>query len=114
MPTLAFVMPILPGKEKTDLEALERVSTGEERDAHVAARRSQGVTREAVWHQKTPDGTLAVVMLEADDLESVFRTLATSNEPFDRRFREFVQDVHGVDLANDPPPDVRLVSDTRF
>jgi hypothetical protein len=28
--------------------------------------------------------------------------------------REFVEDVHGVDLANDPPPDVRLISDTRF
>jgi hypothetical protein len=25
-----------------------------------------------------------------------------------------VKDVHGVDLAKDPPPDVSLISDTRF
>jgi hypothetical protein len=39
---------------------------------------------------------------------------ATSDEPIHRQFREFVKDVHGVDLANDPPPDVRLISDTSF
>ena len=113
-PTLSFVMPVLPGKEETDVETLERFSKGEERDAYVAARRSQGLTRESVWHQRTPDGILAIVMLEAEDLDSALRTMATSDEPFDRRFREFVQDVHGIELANDPPPDVRLVSDTRF
>ncbi|MGZ8603613.1 MAG: hypothetical protein ACXWXQ_10835 [Actinomycetota bacterium] len=114
MPTFAFVMPVLPGKEDKDVETLEGFSGGEEKDTYVAARRSQGMTRESVWHQRTPDGTLAIVLLEGDDLESALRSMATSDEPFDRQFREFVQDVHGVDLANDPPPDVRLVSDTRF
>ena len=39
---------------------------------------------------------------------------AFADDPFHRQFREFVEDVHGVDLANDPPPDVSLISDTRF
>ena len=39
---------------------------------------------------------------------------ASSDDPFHRQFRGFVKDVHGVDLANDPPPDAHLISDTRF
>jgi hypothetical protein len=113
--TFAFVMPLLPGKEETDREMLERLSAiGPERDAYVAARRAQGLTREAIWHQKTPMGTFAIVVLEGDDIASSFGKIATSDEPFARQFREFVKDVHGVDLAKDPPPDVALISDTRF
>ncbi len=62
----------------------------------------------------TPNGTLAIIVLEGDDLMSSLGVAATSDEPFHRQFREFVKDVHGVDLANDPPPDVRLISDTSF
>jgi hypothetical protein len=113
--TIMFVMPVLPGKEELDRETIEQMSTpGPERDAYVAARRSQGLTREMVWHQVTPNGTLAIVLLEGDDLMSSLRMTATSDEPIDRQFREFVKEVHGVDLANDPPPDVRLIADTRF
>jgi hypothetical protein len=55
MATIAFVMPLVPGKEATDADALRRMgSPGPDHDAYVAARRSQGLTREAVWHQKTP------------------------------------------------------------
>jgi len=35
-------------------------------------------------------------------------------DPFDRQFREFVKDVHGVDLASDPLPDVTPITDTKF
>ena len=114
MATLTFVLPLMPGKEATDLAMFEQLKTGAVRDAYLAARRGQGVTRETVWHQKTPNGTLAIVTIEGDDLQSALGKIATSDQPFDRQFREFVKDVHGVDLAKDPPPDVRLVSDTRF
>jgi hypothetical protein len=115
MPTFAFVAPILPGKEQLDAETLDRFANGDEREAYVAARTAAGVTRETVWHQKTPDGaTLAIVMLEADDIESAFGHIATSDAPFDQQFRAMVQDVHGFDLASAPPPDVRLIADTRF
>ena len=49
----------------------------------------------------------AIVTIEGDDLQSAFGKIATSDQPFDRQFREFVKDVHGVDLAKDPPPDVQ-------
>jgi hypothetical protein len=76
------------------------------KDAFEAWHRSHGVRRHAVWHQQTPNGTVAIVLLEGDDIEAALRGTATSEEPFDQQFRNSVKDVHGVDLAKDPPPEV--------
>ena len=115
MATFVFVMPLVPGKEDLDRTTLEGLSVpGPARDAYLAARRAAGLTREAVWHQKTPMGTFAIILLEADDIQAAFGRMVTSDDPFDLQFREFVRDVHGVDLQNDPPPDVALITDTRF
>jgi len=64
-----------------------------------------------VWHQKTPNGTVAIVLLEADDIEAALRGTATSQEAFAKQFRDSVKDVHRVDLANDPAPEVVPVID---
>ena len=114
MQAVAFASPLLPGKEETDRQGIERLTSGEDREAYAAARRSQGITREAVWHQTTPNGVFAIVLIEADDLQRAFQAIATSDAPIDRQFREMVMDVHGFDLASDPPPDVRPISDVRF
>ncbi len=115
MTMLVFAIPLLPGKEEVDRGMFQRLTTaGPERDAYVEGRRAQGFTREAVWHQETLDGTLAIVLLEGDDIEHSMGQLATSDTPFAVQFREFVKDVHGVDLATDPPPAVTLLADTRF
>jgi hypothetical protein len=113
--TIVFALPILPGQEGVDREMLERLNApGPQKDAYVGARRAQGLTREQVWHQVTPNGTLAIIVLEGDDVMSALGVSATSDDPFHRQFREFVKDVHGVDLANDPPPDISLITDTQF
>jgi hypothetical protein len=44
----------------------------------------------------------------------VMGRMATSDDPHMQRFREQVKQVHGVDLANDPPPKVELITDERF
>ena len=36
-------------------------------------------------------------MWEAEDIEQAFGGIATSDEPFDQRFREFLKVVHGID-----------------
>jgi hypothetical protein len=59
-------------------------------------------------------GTFAIIQLEADDIQDAFGKIVTSDDPFDQQFREFVRDVHGVDLQKDPPPDVALISDISF
>jgi hypothetical protein len=111
MASVAFVLPIIPGKEGADLEMFEGFKSGEGRGAFEAWHRSHGVRRHAVWHQKTPDGTVAIVLLEADDIGQALGGAATSQEPFDKQFRESVKEIHGVDLANDPPAEVTQVID---
>jgi hypothetical protein len=61
-------------------------------------------TREAVWIQQTPGGDMAVVYLEADDLQAAFAGLGSSQDPFDSWFRGVVSDVHGIDLTQGFPP----------
>jgi hypothetical protein len=46
---------------------------GPRRDEFEASRKRLGITREAAWHQETPNGTAAVVHLEADDLGTASR-----------------------------------------
>ena len=62
-----------------------------------------GVTVERVWHQTTPQGDLAIVYEEADDLAQGLSRLAASQEPFDVWFKQQVLEMHGVDF-NQPLP----------
>ena len=57
MPAIAFAIPILPGKEALDRDAMDEMA-GARRDDYEAALRDAGVTRHTVWHQETPDGTI--------------------------------------------------------
>jgi hypothetical protein len=110
-----FVLPIIPGKEDLDRESLQGMAApGPAHDAYVAARRAQGITREAVWHQRTPMGTFAIVLMEGDDLGAAMGAMIAGQDPFNVQFRAFVKEVHGVDLATDAPPDVTPIVDNRF
>jgi hypothetical protein len=102
--TLAFAVPILPGKTDVDRAAIESCRSGERQADHAASRARAGITRESVWIQSTPGGDVAVVMLEGDDIGAAMGTLATSQEPFDTWFREVLKDVHGIDLSDGFPP----------
>jgi hypothetical protein len=105
----------LPGKEQTWLDYVSRLQSAEVRDEYQTSRRALGVTRECVWSQRGPDGRLvAVVLMEADDVDAVFGALATSEDPFNKKFRDFIEDVHGVDISTDPLPSVTMLGDTRF
>jgi hypothetical protein len=104
--TLAFAVPILPGKTDADRLAMESCRSGERQADHAASRARAGIARESVWIQGSSDGDMAVVMLEGKDIGAALGTLATSQEPFDTWFREVLKDVHGLDLsAAFPPPE---------
>jgi hypothetical protein len=109
MQSVAFAAPLLPGKTEADREALASVASGDRRAEHEASRKRAGITRESVWLQSTPNGDIAVVVIEADDIQAAFGALATSQEPFDQWFRGHVHEVHGIDLtAGFPPPEQLL------
>ena len=115
MASLAYILPYLPGKEEDARDMLARLQQpGPMNEAYVASRTAKGISRETVWRQRTPEGSFAIIVLEGDDPGAALQQYATSDEPFDRQFRDFVKDVHGIDMALDPPPDVVLVSDAGF
>lgn len=101
---IAFIVPLLPGKTGTDRAAMRSCWLGERRTAYQASRKRLGITGEAVWIQPTADGDVAVVHVVADDIEAGFKGMSTSEDPFDRWFRQHCLDVHGLDLRDGITP----------
>jgi hypothetical protein len=97
--SVAFAVPLLPGRTEANRIALASCWDGPRKEAYQDARRRAGIIREAVWIQPSVGGDVAVVyLLEADDLAAAFTILGTSADPFDRRFRDHVREVHGIAL----------------
>jgi hypothetical protein len=113
MPALGFVVPVLPGKEQADLDWVEEM-TGPRREEYESAWKQLGVTRHTVWHQQTPDGTVAVVYMEADDIPRAMQGITSSDDPFNQWFRERVRDVHGLDIQAEAPPQAERIHDHTF
>ena len=112
MPAIGFAVPILSGKEERHRQFLADLA-GPRREEYEAAFGGVGVTRQMVWHQQTPDGPLAVVYMESDDIEAMMQGIASSKDSLLREFREQVKDVHGIDLASDPSPQLEQIFDDR-
>ncbi|EWT01719.1 hypothetical protein N865_07625 [Intrasporangium oryzae NRRL B-24470] len=109
MPAIAFAAPLRPGKTEIDRLAMESCWRGRRKEAYQDARRRAGITKESVWLQSTPNGDLAVVYIEADDIGAALAAIAGSAEPFDRWFREHIHDVHGIALEDGFPTAVPLL-----
>jgi hypothetical protein len=111
MPGFAFAVPVVSGKEELDRKTLEEIA-GPRLAEHEAAMRDAGISRHAAWHQQTPDGTLALVYMEAPD-EPAIRKFTASDVPFNAWFREVMKEVHGVDISQ-PGPSVTQVLDVQL
>ena len=109
MPAIGFVLPLLPGKTDVDRAAMVSCWHGERRAAYEDSRRRAGITRESVWIQPGPTGDVVVVYTEADDLEAAFKMVASSEEPFDRWFRDHVREVHGIALEEGLAPPEQIL-----
>jgi hypothetical protein len=70
--------------------------------------RDAGISRHAAWHQQTPDGTLALVYMEAPD-EMAIRRFTASDAPFNAWFRDVMKEVHGVDISQPGPPATKVL-----
>ncbi len=108
MPAIAFAVPVLPGKVEEHRQ-LDEELMGSRREEYEESRRRLGIRRESAWHQETPDGTFAVVYIEADDPGAAMAGMGPSEEPFDRWFRERMRDTFGLDLSQPPPPLVQTL-----
>lgn len=111
MPEIVFAVPVLPGKEELDRQTLDEME-GSRREEYEDVLKEAGITRHAVWHEQTPDGTLTLVYIEADSPDAAER-LTASDAPISRFFVERMQEVHGIDISQQPPPPVEKVHDFR-
>jgi hypothetical protein len=111
MPGFAFAMPVVPGKEEFDRKTLQEIA-GARLAEHETAMREAGISRHAAWHQATPDGTLALVYMDARD-EAAIGQFTASDAPFNTWFREAMREVHGVDISQ-PGPRVTQVLDVQL
>lgn len=102
MAEIVFAVPVLPGKEELDRRTMDEMAESR-RDEHKAALREAGIRRQAVWHQETPDGTLAIAYIEADNPDAAHR-FTSSDAAISRWFVEKMKEVHGIDVSQPPPP----------
>ena len=107
--SVAFTVPLLPDMTEVDRSAMQSCWQGDRQADHEASRRQLGITRESVWIQPTSDGDVAVVLLEAKDLDRALAGVASSDLPFDSWFREHCLRVHGIDLAAGFPPPEQIL-----
>jgi len=112
MESLAFALPLTPGKTDEWRRWSEELR-GARHNEYVASRRRLGVATERAYLQHTPQGDMAVIYLEGDDLQQSFQALATSPDPFDVWFRQRSKDLFsGLDLSQPlPGPISELVFD---
>ncbi|WP_332701239.1 hypothetical protein [Devosia sp.] len=100
----AFMAPIKSGKAAAWKQYVQEMTTSR-KDEMRASRKKLGLEKEEVWLQHTPNGDFAVVYIEAKNPGEVMQKMMTSEDPFDRWFREKVLiEVHGMDPSAPPPP----------
>ena len=94
--------PILEGKLDTWKQFAEDwANSGAGAGADYNQR--HGLTRHRTWLTETPSGPAVIVLTEGSGAGEELMKVATSDHEDDVRFREFVKDVHGMDLTQPPP-----------
>jgi hypothetical protein len=101
MASLAMTLPLLPGKTG-DWKSWTQEMAGTRLSEFRASRKRLGIIREASFLQQTPQGDMAMLYIEAEDIGRAFQGLATSQGPFDVLFRQKTQEFFGFDLAQPP------------
>ena len=102
MSMIVMAMPIPPEKYAEWREAMSKFA-GSRSGEYTAARTRQGVIRQGVFVHHTPQGPMEIMVMEADDPGRALQLMATSEEPFDVEFREFLMNIYGLDLTEPPP-----------
>ncbi|MFQ5631163.1 MAG: hypothetical protein ACE5I1_20520 [bacterium] len=101
-PAAAFFVPVQEGKAAQH-KALFEAMNGEKQDAAIASQRRWGLSREMFWEQKTPMGTLIIVLQESSDFEMMGGEILSSNDDFDLWFFQQIYEIYGVDVHGYEP-----------
>lgn len=115
MPSTAIAMPIKPGKTEAWKQYVSDLD-GRWREERYADHRRFGVRRNAAWLQQTPNGDLAILYWEVDDLDlhsRQFQEIMTSNDEYYTWVRENLMDIFGFNPNQERPPLPELIADHR-
>jgi 23S rRNA C2498 (ribose-2'-O)-methylase RlmM len=102
MPWFAVATPVLPDKTGTLRRFCEEMM-GPRLNEFEGSRERLGITGEMAWVQHTPEGDIAIICWEVDDLERMVRNIRASDLPFDRWFVQQIKEIHGFDLIEQNP-----------
>ena len=97
MSGIVLTFPILAGKVEPWRRFCQELS-GSQLQMYIASRRRLGITSERMALVETAFGATSVTTLEAPDIDRVISQMVTSKLPFDRWYREHMQELHGVKL----------------
>lgn len=100
--------PISPGKVEAWRRFCQELG-GARQQTYEASRRRLGITRERLTLVETTFGSAAVTTIDARDVGRALGEIMTSDLPFDRWYRERIQELQGVeqtsyDLHSERPP----------
>jgi hypothetical protein len=95
---LLLLAPILPGKAEAWRRFMQEMSGARHGD-YEASRRRLGIRAERVWISETRHGALGLWQMEAAAPAVILTALATADTPFDRWFRQQVQAILAIKLA---------------
>lgn len=98
MSGIVLTFPIKPGKVEAWRRFCQELS-GSRLQTYEASRRRLGVTRERMSLVDTAFGAEAVTTFEAADVAGAFGQIVASDLPFDRWYRERIQELYGINLS---------------
>ena len=98
MPGIVLTFPILAGKIEAWRRFCQELS-GSRLQLYEASRRRLGITCERMALLETSFGSASTTTLEAPNIAQVLTELIVSARPFDRWYREQLEELHGVNLA---------------
>jgi hypothetical protein len=107
MATVAFGLPILPGKTEAWRRFVQELH-GCRRPDYIESRRRLGINREGFWLTHACCGDVVVTLVDADAPAQLFARLAASVHPFDRWYQRQLLELHGLDLTR---PGARLLAE---
>jgi hypothetical protein len=98
MSGIILTFPILPGKAEAWRRFCQEIS-GSRQQMYITSRRRLGITHERLALVETAFGSTVVTTLKAVDVGWALGQIVVSNQPFDRWYRERLQEFHGINLA---------------
>lgn len=94
----ALAIPIRAGQTDAWQRAIVEL-TGPRYSEYESSRQRMGLTSQTTFLQRTPMGDFALIHMTGPDIHRTFHVMSSSQDPWDVKWRELTQSLHGMDFA---------------